>query len=122
MTASTSNASSKLDRLTDGDPKFAWRAADGARMATLEIDLDLPVDIQSMALVEPWHTWDGVTQKYDLYALQGGEWIRILSGKTGGTGLNIDFTPVRAQKFRLILENNKEAPGLNELMLFRSDS
>jgi len=122
VSASSSHPSSKLDRLTDGDPKFAWKAADGVRKATLEIDLENPVAIQSMAIVEPWHAWDGVTQKYELQALNVGEWVRILSGETGGVGLSIDFTPVRAQRFRLILENIKEAPALNELSLFRFGS
>jgi hypothetical protein len=40
--------------------------------------------------------------------------------ETDGTGLTKGFAPVTAQKFKLIIGNQKEAPAVNELILFRA--
>jgi len=40
--------------------------------------------------------------------------------KCNGTGLTKSFVPVTAQKFKLIIWNQKEAPAVNELILFRA--
>ncbi|MFY7867473.1 alpha-L-fucosidase [Roseateles sp.] len=122
VTVSSADPSSNLRKLTDGEPSFAWKAAEGVHTAMLKIDLDEPVSIQSMAIVERWHPWDNIGQKLELQAFQQGEWTKVISDKTNGSGLRIDFAPVRAQQFRLIIENSKEAPGLNEFTLFRSEN
>ena len=119
--ASSSEDASKLVTLTDGSPKAGWKAAKGEKSATLEIDLEIPTSIQCLSLVEPWHPWSGINQKYDLKYLQGTEWKTIINGKTNGTGITKLFTPVMGQKFRIFLENAKESPALNELILFRAE-
>lgn len=121
VVASSSDDAAKLGTLTDGDPKAGWKAAKGEKTATLEIDLGAPTAIQSLSLVEPWHPWSGVTQKHELQYLQGTEWKTVFKGQTEGTGLTKLFTPLMAQKFRLILENVKFEPALNELILFRAE-
>jgi alpha-L-fucosidase len=121
VVASSSDDVAKLRTLTDGDPKAGWKAAKGEKTATLEIDLGTPTAIQSLSLVEPWHPWSGVTQKHELQYLQGSEWKTIFKGQTEGTGLTKLFTPLMAQKFRVILENVKFEPAVNELILFRAE-
>lgn len=121
VVASSSDDVAKLRTLTDGDPKAGWKAAKGEKTATLEIDLGVPTAIQSLSLVEPWHPWSNVTQKHDLQYLEGTEWKTIFKGQTEGTGLTKLFTPLMAQKFRLILENVKFEPAVNELILFRAE-
>jgi alpha-L-fucosidase len=121
VVASSSDDVAKLRTLTDGDPKAGWKAAKGEKTATLEIDLGTPIAIQSFSLVEPWHPWSGVTQKHELQYLQGSEWKTIFKGQTEGTGLTKLFTPLMAQKFRVILENVKFEPAVNELILFRAE-
>lgn len=121
VVASSSDDVAKLRTLTDGDPKAGWKAAKGEKTATLEIDLGAPTAIQSLSLVEPWHPWSNVTQKHELQYLEGTEWKTIFKGQTEGTGLTKLFTPLMAQKFRLILENVKFEPAVNELILFRAE-
>jgi len=119
--ASSSEDATKLVKLTDGSPAAGWKAAKGEKSATLDIDLGAPTAIQCLSLVEPWHPWSGMTQKHELQYLKGTEWITIFKGQTDGTGLTKRFTPVTAQKFRIILENAKEASAVNELILFRAE-
>lgn len=119
--ASSSEDAAKLVKLTDGSPTAGWKAAKGDKMATLEVDLGASATVQCLSLVEPWHPWSGMTQKHELQYLQGAEWIIIFKGQTNGTGLTKRFTPVTAQKFRIIFENVKEAPAVNELILFRAE-
>jgi len=118
--ANSSDASSNIRNLTDGEPKFAWKAAKGEKAATLVIDLEVPVEIQAIALVEPWHPWDGVSQNYRLAYFENNEWQEVFSGKTDGTGVVSSFKSVKARKFRLLLENSKTEPALNEFLLFRA--
>ena len=121
VTTNTSAENSKPADLTDGDPKNRWQAAKGEKSATLEIDMGKPAAIQCLSLVEPWHPWNGISQKYELQYQEGTTWKVIIAGKTDGSGLTRNFTPVTAQKLRLILQNEKEAPALNELVLFRAE-
>jgi len=121
VTASTSENEAKLKAITDGSPTAGWKAAKGEITAILEIDLEVPVSIQTLALAEPWNPWDKVTQKCELQYLQGTEWVTILSEETNGTGITRNFPSVKAQKFRLLLENKKFPPAINELILFRAE-
>ncbi len=121
VVASSSEDDAKLVKLTDGSPNSGWKAAKGEKAATLEIDLGAPTSIQCLSLVEPWHPWSGITQKHELQYLNGTEWKTIFKGQTDGIGLTKSFTPIAAQKFRIILENVKEAPAVNEIILFRAE-
>ena len=119
--ASTSDENTKTKAVTDGSPNAGWKAAKGEKTAMLEIDLERPVSIQTLALVEPWHPWSGVTQKHELQYFDGTTWKTILKGQTDGTGLTKNFPAVKGQIFRLLLENDKFAPAVNELILFRAE-
>jgi hypothetical protein len=121
VVASSSDDVAKLGTVTDGDPKQGWKAAKGEKTALLEIDLGVPTAIQCLSLVEPWHPWSGVTQKHELQYLEGTNWKTIFKGQTVGTGLTKLFTPIKAQKFRVVLENVKFEPAVNELILFRAE-
>ncbi|MEI6141550.1 MAG: hypothetical protein WCP85_19920, partial [Mariniphaga sp.] len=87
----------------------------------LEIDLEKQVAIQCLSLVEPWHPWSGIRQKQELQYQDGSDWKTIFNEETDGTGLTKNFPIVKAQKFRLILRNEKEAPSVGELLLFRAE-
>lgn len=107
--------------ITDGDPKSKWQAAKGEKSATVEIDLGKPTAIQCISLVEPWHPWSGIRQNHELQYWEGTKWNTIFKTDTDGTGLTKSFLPVTAQKFRLLIQNEKEAPALLEMLLFRAD-
>ena len=119
--ASSTEENNSTTRLTDGDPKTIWKAVKGEKSATLEIDLEKQVAIQCLSLVEPWHPWSGIRQKQELQYLDGSSWKTIFNEETDGTGLTKSFPVVKAQKFRLILKNEKEAPSVGELLLFRAE-
>jgi alpha-L-fucosidase len=121
VTASSSEDPTKLTGLTDGSPDKSWTAKKGEKTAILEIDLETPATIQCLSLVESWHPWSGIKQKYELQYLLGTEWKTIVNGFTGGTGLTKTFSPVTSQKFRLLLENDKEPPAVSELILLRAE-
>ncbi len=120
-TVSSSYRAGTAITITDGSPKTGWRAAENEKKAIVEIDLELPVAIQAFALAEPWHPWSGIVQDCELQYFNSVEWITIFKVKTTGTGLTKDFQPVKAQKFRLLLENEKFAPAINEMILFRAE-
>jgi alpha-L-fucosidase len=121
VNASSTDEGNNTSRITDGDPKTIWKAVKGEKSATLEIDLEKQVAIQCMSLVEPWHPWSGIRQKQELQYLDGSSWKTIFNEETDGTGLTKSFHVVKAQKFRLILNNQKEAPSVGELLLFRAE-
>ena len=119
--ASSTDENNSTTRLNDGDPKTIWKAVKGEKSATLEIDLEKTVAIQCLSLVEPWHPWSGIRQKHELQYFDGSAWKSIFNEETDGTGLTRSFPVVKAQKFRLIVQNEKEAPSLGELLLFRAE-
>jgi alpha-L-fucosidase len=122
VTATSTGEGCQTSFVTDGDPKNLWKAAKGEKTATLEIDLDKAVGVQFLSLVEPWHPWSGISQKMSLQYFDGKQWIGVLPDFTSqGTGLTLSFNPVVAQKFRLIVQNEKEAPAINEFILFRAE-
>ena len=121
VTASSTETNEMLQNLTDGDPKSQWRAIKTTKSASLDIDLLTSSAIQCLSLAEPWHPWTGIKQEYELQYLNGSEWKKVISGLTDGSGITVLFEPVKAIKFRLILKNEKEAPKLNEMILFRAE-
>jgi alpha-L-fucosidase len=118
---STTGEGSGTKAITDGDPKSKWQAAKGEKSASIELDLGKPTAIQSFSLVEPWHPWSGIRQNHELQYLSGSKWISVFKTETDGTGLTKSFAPVTAQKFKLLIQNEKEAPALLEMLLFRAD-
>jgi alpha-L-fucosidase len=122
ISASTIAEGSQSFFINDGNPKSVWRAAEGEKTASIEIDLGDFIGIQCISLVEPWHPWDKIRQQISLDYFDGKQWISALPDFTSeGTGLTVSFSPVTARKFRLKIQNDKQSPALNELMLFRSE-
>ena len=104
--------------LLDGDRLTRWEAAGGERSASLEIDLKKPTTISTLILDEPWHPWDNRKQKLVLQYREGNEWKNALQTASNGIGLTEKFKPVRAQKFRLLIENKDAEPALSEWQLY----
>jgi alpha-L-fucosidase len=119
--ASSTDSLTKVSSLNDGNPNTNWRANKGSNKAILEINLEKILSINAFSMVEPWHPWSDVKQLYDLQFWDGKAWKTIIARMTEGTGITERFDSVNAQKFRLILENQKEAPALGEFILFRSE-
>jgi alpha-L-fucosidase len=119
--ASSTVEGSHPSMLTDGDPKNVWRAASGEKSATLEIELKESAVIQCLSIVEPWHPWDGIKQNVELYYQDENDWKLVLKTQTEGTGLTHTFIPVTSKKFKVSIQNDKQAPAIRELILFRAE-
>lgn len=122
VSASSSADVNQNNWLTDGDPKKTWRAAKNDRSVTLDIDLGKPMPVQCLSFVEPWHPWSNISQQITLQCFKEEKWVDVLPEfNTPGTGMTLPFPTVTARKFRLIIRNEKEAPALNEWILFRGN-
>ncbi len=119
--ASSTGEGSQTGFVTDGDPKNKWQAAKTEKSVTIEIELEKPAAIQCLSLVEPWHPWDGIKQNIELYSQDGNDWKLVTKAQTEGSGLTQIFQPVTAQKFKLVIQNEKQAPSINEAILFRAE-
>lgn len=119
--ASSTDPASNTNHLNDGNPNTKWQAIKGATKASLEIDLGSVIAINAMSLVEPWHPWSGIKQTHELQYFDNGIWKSISKLTTDGTGSTESFKEIKAQKFRLLLENQKEAPAIGEFILYRAE-
>jgi hypothetical protein len=117
--ASSTDPASNTNHLNDGNPNTKWQAIKGETKASLEIDLGSVIAINAMSLVEPWHPWSGIKQTHELQYFDNGIWKSISKLTTDGTGSTESFKEIKAQKFRLLLENQKEAPAIGEFILYR---
>jgi alpha-L-fucosidase len=121
INVSSIDSLSSSKNLNDGNPTTVWRAKKSENKAVLEIDLGEILSLNAMSLVEPWHPWSGIIQKHELQYWDGNLWKSVVSNSTNGTGSTEQFSSIKAQKLRIILENSKEAPALGEFILFRSE-
>ena len=117
--ATSMDSLTTVKSLNDGNPNSKWQAKKGETKASLEIDLEKKYSINAMSLVEPWHPWSGIKQSHELQYWDGSNWKSILKLSTDGTGSTERFTAVTARKFRLLLENQKEAPSVAEFILYQ---
>jgi alpha-L-fucosidase len=118
VASSQKSASEEGQNLLDGDRKTLWRAADNDRKATLEIDLGTPTAISNITVDEPWHPWNNKKQSFVLQYKAGDEWKDAYKATTGGVGHVGNFKAVTGQHFRLVIENENEAPTLSEWQLY----
>jgi alpha-L-fucosidase len=87
--------------------------------SVIEIDLKRPCNIQCLALVEPWHPWDGQRQSYTLEAQTNNVWTKVAEGETAGTGVTVPLKRIKAQLFRLTVEHQQGKATLGEVVLYR---
>jgi len=120
-TVSSIDSTTQIKSLTDGEPSTIWKAAKGSKSAMIEIDLGAATSIEALALVEPWHPWSNVKQTHELQFWNGSSWEKIIKTTTEGTGSTEGFSKVKAQKYRVLLQNENEAPSLCELILYRGE-
>lgn len=107
-----------VTNLLDGDRQTRWEAAKGERTAVLEIDLSKPFLISTLIGDEPWHPWENKKQKFVLQYKKGNDWKNVVEGTSAGSGWVKNFQPVKAQHFRLLIENKEAEPVLLEWQLY----
>jgi len=118
-TSSSTDSTTSVSNLFDGDPKNIWKPVSGESKAWVEVDLGEEISICNFSVVEPWHPHDNHVQEFLLQYKQGDLWVDIISGKTNGYGYSQDFTPVSGRYFRLNIFGT-EVPVLNEWILNRT--
>jgi len=109
------------DKAFDGDLTTRWGTAAGQSSAWLEVNLGTPADI-GCAMID-----ESSFPQASMFAIEAfmpdGTWKSMVEGGAIGANKNLDFKPVKAQKFRLhILEakliNANAGVTINEFQLF----
>jgi alpha-L-fucosidase len=101
--------------ITDGDTGTLWAAAQADRSGWVQVDLQKECDVSRASLSDAPY---GRTRAFDLEARVNGEWKKVAEGTRIGENLNLSFTPVKAQLFRLNIRNASDTPTLAEFQLF----
>jgi len=118
--ASSAAGDAPASNVLDGTARGVWRAADGQKAGSIEIDLGAPTAIGAFAFDEP-DVWPRVKQRYRLDVLEGSTWKTIASGPTVGHGHQANIPPTTAQRFRLAMERDDAAPSIAEWRLYRPE-
>ena len=101
--------------ITDGDKGTLWAAEPTARTAWVTVDLQAEHEVSSVMLSDAPY---GRTQAFHVEAQVDGEWKKIAEGTTIGDELHLSFPPVKAQLFRLVIDQANDVPTLAEFQLF----
>jgi len=122
--ASSCDSASSTKALTDNNNKTKWFASKGDNKASLEIDLEKTYQIQALGLIEI-SSADGLlnksVQNFELQYLDGNVWKKIINGRINGSGVIQEFDVVKAQRFKLIFNNEVDVPNLAEWTLYRAN-
>ncbi len=101
-------------KAVDGDPATRWSTDGTQSQATLTIDLGAPQRIGEAYLSEPY----GRVLAFELQYLREGKWHTFARGGKIGSGLQMEFPPVTAEKVRLNITDAPGGPSIWEFMLF----
>lgn len=118
---SSTKSGTNSENINDGDPKTLWQAAEKDSISWVEVDLNKPISINGFSVVEPWKKWNNRSQKLTLQYKQNEIWKDIATQSSSGTGQTVYFNPIKAQVFRLMINEPKGEPSLNEWLLFREE-
>ena len=101
--------------VTDGKPGTIWAAKEKDRTAWVTVDLERECEVsEAMLSDEPYAR----TQAFELEAEVGGQWKKLAAGAGIGDELNLEFSPVKARRFRLKIRKASDTPTLAEFQLF----
>jgi hypothetical protein len=109
------------DMALDGNEKTYWATKDGTTNATLEIDMDGPTEINSLAIEEA----AAMTNRVQSYKVEGqvnSDWKLLSAGTTIGERKVDHFKPVTVWKVRFSILNATEAPAIRTFSLYLDDT
>jgi len=107
------------EKITDGDQRTYWAAADGVLQATLEIDLGAPATFDRAILQEEFTLGQRV-ELFGLDAWDGQAWKPVCQATTIGHKRLLQFPAVTASRVRIRILDSRDAPTLREFGLFQS--
>jgi hypothetical protein len=102
----------------DGDPRTRWACDAGLQQAWLAVDLGRPHTIDRAFLSE---AYDRI-EDFELQVDRDGRWDTFVRGRKVGSGLELKFAPVTAQKVRLNVLQAADGPTIWEFLLFEPQS
>jgi hypothetical protein len=104
------------ENAVDGDPATFWATDDGARRATLELDTEGPLDINTVVLEEA----TGLTGRVQEYKVEGqvdSDWKLLSQGTTIGERKVDRFPKVTVWKVRLTILKAEPFPAIRKFGL-----
>ena len=105
------------DMAVDGDEKTYWATTNGTTFATLELDMDGPTEVNSLAIEEAV----GLTNRIEEYKVEGqvnSDWKLLSQGTTVGDRKVDQFPAVTVWKVRLTILKAHDAPAIREFGLY----
>ena len=109
------------DMAVDGNEKTFWATKDGTTNATLEIDMDGPTEINSLAIEEA----AGMTNRVQAYKVEGqvnSDWKLLSQGTTIGTRKVDHFPAATVWKVRFTILKATEATAIRTFSLYLDGS
>lgn len=109
------------DMAVDGNPKTFWATRDGTTNATLEVDMEGPTEINSVAIEEA----DGMTNRVQAYKVEGqvnSDWKLLSQGTTIGAHKVDHFPTTTVWKVRFTILNATEAPAIRTFSLYLNNN
>jgi alpha-L-fucosidase len=118
--ASSAGEGSPVSNLFDENTGTTWMGAPGESKAWIEVDLEKEILIGNIILAEPMERRKK-EQEFLLQYKKDGNWIDIISARTGNASSSREFNPVKARYFRLnITGSDGDVPILSEWVLNRA--
>ena len=116
--ATTTNAREGFaaSNVTDGDIETYWSANDGTASASIELDLGQPVTFGIACMQERIALGQRV-ESYRIEYLDGAEWKLAAKGTTIGHKKLDRFSPVTAQRVRLVIEKALACPTISNFAI-----
>ena len=106
-------------KLTDGDRKTYWAAADEAHSAVLEIDLGGPTTFDNIR-IEEFIPLGQRVEAFEIDARSGGEWKKIAEGFTIGPRRILRTERVAADAVRVRLVKCLASPTISTVEVYNS--
>ncbi|HUB66293.1 MAG TPA: discoidin domain-containing protein [Candidatus Methylacidiphilales bacterium] len=105
------------EKAVDGDLHTYWAANDGVNQATLEVDMEGPVQLNALTLEEASGT-TGHVQQYKVEGQGGKNWTLLAQGATINGRQVAHFPAVTVWKVRLTILKSQGYPAISEFGLY----
>ena len=105
------------EKAVDGDPATYWAVNDNVKTATLEVDMEGPVDLNTVVLSEP-AGMTGRVQGYRVEGLVDSDWKLLSQGTAIGAHQVDRFPTATVWKVRLTIFQSQGFPAISELGLY----
>ena len=114
------NAEYGADKAFDDNSETRWATDSGTKSAWLAVDLGKPMTVGRAAIDQAYSELKRV-RKFAIEYRDGDEWKTCYRGENLGADLDVKFTPVTSQRFRLNITEATDGPTISEFQLFPPD-